>query len=161
MSIENPGGIVSPYVAKHARPSAPGESALDVPCGRGRHTFHLAGLGYEVTAIDNDPRQIAEVEHGLGARGLNIKTVLGDANAALSVPPNSFHLMVTTHFVSDALILQLPRLLIPGGLFIYETFGAYGQNWRGLPLIGAMREQLRSRFDLLDYRERSAGPRSA
>jgi SAM-dependent methyltransferase len=158
--IKNQGGLVSPYLAKWAPQPRSGEllRALDVPCGRGRHAFHLATLGYDVVAIDNDPRQIAELERGLGSTGQSVRTILSDANTPLPVESHSFDLVVTTHFVSAALFDQLPTVLRSGGLFIYESFNAHGENWRALPKPGAIREQLRAHFDLVDYRERPAGP---
>lgn len=162
--IENPGGPVSAYLAKWAPQPTASKAlrALDIPCGLGRHTLHLASIGYEVVAIDNDPNQIAQLERRLALQPARaVRTVLGDANSPLPVEINSFDLIVTTHFVSAALIDQLPVVLKVGGLFIYETFGAQGANWLGLPRPGAVRAQLSTSFELLDYRERAVGPTHA
>ncbi|HEU4646358.1 MAG TPA: methyltransferase domain-containing protein, partial [Burkholderiales bacterium] len=34
---------------------------LDLACGGGRHARHLAGLGYEVTAIDREPQSLESI----------------------------------------------------------------------------------------------------
>jgi SAM-dependent methyltransferase len=158
---ENPGGPVSAYVAKWTpRPrSKQGLCALDIPCGRGRHSFYLASLGYEVVAIDIDPELIAQLASEIAQQpGLRVRTFLGDADAPLPVEDHTFDLVVTTHFVSPALFDQVPTVLKPGGLLIYETFGAQGGNWRSLPRPGAVREHLAGCFEILDYRERPVGP---
>ena len=159
--IENPGGVVSAYVAKWSPHPKPCETplALDIPCGRGRHAFYLAALGYDVVAIDNDPRPIEHLAKGLALEpSLSVRAMIGDVNEPLPIERGIFDLVVTTHFVSAPLFHQLPHLFRPGGLFIYESFRAHGENWRSLPKKGEIRDKLDPNFHLLDYWERSAGP---
>ena len=47
----------------------------------------------------------------------------------------------------------MPNLLKPGGHLIYETFGAFGGNWRSLPGPGHVRQTLMRQFELEIYRE--------
>lgn len=160
----NTGGPVSPYLLRWlARfPTLADGRALDVPCGGGRHAIHLAQQGYEVLAFDNDPEQIAKLELALQcSTDLRVRTLLGDATRPLPFPKDTFDLVVTTHFVFPALLADVSRVLKLGGLFVYETFGGHGENWRGLPRRGAVAQQLGAHFDILDYRERPSGPAEA
>lgn len=160
----NAAGPVSPYLIRGlARlPGSTGRVALDVPCGGGRHTIHLAQQGYEVFAFDNDPKQIAKLRLALRSLpDLSVHTMLGDAMRPLPMPANSFDLVVTTHFVSPELLTDVPRVLRSGGVFLYETFAGHGENWRGLPKRGVISEQLSPHFEMLDYRERGSGPEAA
>ena len=43
----------------HLKP-APGATMLDVACGKGRHSIHLAEKGFDVTGIDLSEESIAE-----------------------------------------------------------------------------------------------------
>jgi len=44
----------SPWVREWAAWIQPGGAVLDVACGAGRHARLLAGLGFEVYAVDRD-----------------------------------------------------------------------------------------------------------
>src|SRR5471030_1828571 len=50
--------IVSPWVQRFA-PLIPGGEVLDLASGSGRHSRHLAQLGYSVLAVDRDPAALA------------------------------------------------------------------------------------------------------
>jgi SAM-dependent methyltransferase len=54
-----------------------GSPILDVGAGTGRVTLDLAGLGYEVTALDRDPILLAELARR--AEGLSVTTAAADA----------------------------------------------------------------------------------
>jgi SAM-dependent methyltransferase len=162
--VANAAGPVSPYLLRGlARFAALADGlALDVPCGGGRHTIHLAQQGYEVVGFDNDPQQIAKLELALGSSpGLRVRTLLGDATRPLPLPEGAFDLVVTTHFVSPDLLGDVARVLKSGGLFVYETFAGHGENWRSLPKGGAVAQELGAHFEMLDYRERPSGPAEA
>jgi hypothetical protein len=62
------------------------------------------------------------------------------------------------HFVSANVIRRTKPVIRRGGYLIFESFGAQGENWRGLPAPGCMANELADGFELLDYRERPAGP---
>jgi SAM-dependent methyltransferase len=143
-------------------PRAADSAALDVPCGGGRHSIYLAGLGFEVVALDNDPEQLAKLQRALLATpDLMVRPLLGDATRSLPLQDGSFDVVVTTHFVSPLLLAQIPQLLRAGGLLIYESFAGHGENWRDLPKRGSIATQLAVDFELLDYRERPSGPPEA
>jgi hypothetical protein len=64
-----------------------------------------------------------------------------------------FDLVVVVHFsVIDIAKIVTPLLKI-GGHLILETYGAQGENWRGLPNRNHVAAQLASQFDLVVYQE--------
>jgi SAM-dependent methyltransferase len=56
------------------------KTALDVGCGRGRHSLFLAGLGFDVTATDISPEGIEQLNKAAKQKGLDkkIRTVVCD-----------------------------------------------------------------------------------
>ncbi|MFH2057083.1 MAG: class I SAM-dependent methyltransferase [bacterium] len=55
-----------------------GDRFLDCPCGIGRISLPLARKGIAVTAVDNEPSYIQELEQRAGRASLPITTVLAD-----------------------------------------------------------------------------------
>ncbi len=76
------------------------KTALDVGCGRGRHSLFLAELGFNVTAQDISPQGIEQLEKEAKKRKLDgkIKTVVCDM---LEMPfgKNSFDCVVGFHSI--------------------------------------------------------------
>ncbi len=58
-------------------------NTLDMGCGSGRNALYLGQLGFEVTAIDNNPGAIASLQNIIEQEGLsNITAQVGDLNEA-------------------------------------------------------------------------------
>ncbi|CDX57748.1 hypothetical protein MPL1032_220153 [Mesorhizobium plurifarium] len=76
-----------------------------------------------------------------------------DAEQPLPFCAEAFDLALIIHYVSDSIIEAICPLVRPGGFLIYESFGAHGNNWTGLPLSGQTAKRL-SGFELLELRER-------
>lgn len=95
---------------------APGRRTLDVGCGEGRLTRHLASLGHRVVGIDASPSLVA------AARELAPEMELHVANAAaLPFDDASFDLVVSfmcLHDVDDldGAVREIARVLEPGGV---------------------------------------------
>lgn len=95
---------------------APGRGTLDVGCGEGRLTRHLASLGHRVVGIDASPSLVA------AARELAPEMELHVANAAaLPFDDASFDLVVSfmcLHDVDDldGAVREIARVLEPGGV---------------------------------------------
>lgn len=94
----------------------PGRRTLDVGCGEGRLSRHLASLGHDVAGIDASPTLVA------AARELSPDTELHVANAAaLPFGDASFDQVVSfmcLHDVDDldAAVREVARVLEPGGV---------------------------------------------
>ena len=57
--------------------------ALDVGCGNGRNSLQLARAGFKVTAIDLSAVGIAKLQDSALTAGLEIETIVGDAETCL------------------------------------------------------------------------------
>jgi SAM-dependent methyltransferase len=109
---------ISPWVRRYA-PLIPGGDVLDLACGNGRHTRHLASLGHSVVAVDRDPDALAL------AAGPDITTSaidLEEAGAAWPFGPARFAGIVVTNYLHRPLTAAMIASLAPNGVLIYETF---------------------------------------
>jgi SAM-dependent methyltransferase len=109
---------VSPWVQRFA-PLIPGGAVLDLACGSGRHSRHLAALGHAVVAVDRDPEALA------AAAGPDISTTaidLEEEGAVWPFGPERFAGIVVTNYLHRPLIASMLGSLAPNGVLIYETF---------------------------------------
>jgi SAM-dependent methyltransferase len=109
---------ISPWVQRYA-PLIPGGAVLDLACGSGRHSRHLASLGHAVVAVDRDPAALA------AAAGPDISTSaidLEQEGAAWPFGPGRFAGIVVTNYLHRPLIADMLASLAPNGVLIYETF---------------------------------------
>lgn len=117
----------SRWVTSHAPvPKAANNHALDLACGKGRHSFYLASLGWHVTAIDRD----------LGDTDQSGQSSISWIEADLEcghwpLGKAQFDLIVVTNYLHRPLFDDLRAVLAPNGMLIYETFmignEAYGR----------------------------------
>jgi SAM-dependent methyltransferase len=77
--------------------------ALDLACGRGRHTLYLRSLDWSVVAIDRAP-------------GVDDALTLDLERDPLPFSEESFDLIVMTLYHQPSLWPEIRRLLRPGGL---------------------------------------------
>jgi SAM-dependent methyltransferase len=108
-------------------PVFPGDRALDLGCGGGRHAFELLRRGADVVALDHSPSEVASVaamfeamrEAGEVPARAQAAAVRGDAYR-LPFPDGGFDLIVAAevleHLHEDSQVLaELHRVLKPGG----------------------------------------------
>ena len=118
----------STWVCRFAHLIAPGGAVLDLACGRGRHARYLAGLGYQVEAVDRDSAALASLA---GIPG--IATRCADLEASpWPYAAGGFDGIVVANYLHRPLTAALLDALRPGGIFIYETF-ARGNEKLGKP----------------------------
>lgn len=109
---------ISPWVRRYA-PLIPGGAVLDLACGAGRHSRHLASLGHSVVAVDRDADALAL------AAGPDITTSaidLEQEGAAWPFGPARFAGIVVTNYLHRPLTAAMIASLAPDGVVIYETF---------------------------------------
>lgn len=100
---------------------------LDLACGSGRHTRLLAAAGHPVLAVDRDAMALA------GLPGLpGVEVLAADLEGeAWPLAGLRFVGIVVTNYLWRPRLADLPALLAPGGVLIYETFmqgnEAYGK----------------------------------
>src|SRR3989441_9621351 len=110
------------WLTQHRDLLTPGH-ALDLACGRGRHTLYLAQEGFRVEAWDRDAAALEEVQTTAKTLGLStITTRLVDLEQEPAIPPASFELIAVFYYLQRDLFPQIMRALKPGGLLVYETF---------------------------------------
>jgi SAM-dependent methyltransferase len=94
--------------------------------GEGRNAVYLAGLGYEVTAVDASAVGLAKAAALADERGLPIETIVADL-ADFPIDPGDWQGIVSIFchlppVVRAALHERCLRGLAPGGVFVLEGF---------------------------------------
>ena len=117
----------SPWVKRFSPFIPKGDVVLDLACGSGRHSELLASSGYPVLAVDQDVSAIDSLSNPLiTAKHLNLE----EADWPLS--NFEFGGIVVTNYLYRPHLDQLPKMLVEGGVLIYETF-AFGNGDFGKP----------------------------
>jgi SAM-dependent methyltransferase len=115
----------SPWVCRFARLIVAEGAVLDLACGHGRHARYLASLGYRVEALDRDSAALATLDGMAG-----ITTRCADLEGSpWPYAAGRFDGIVATNYLHRPLVAALLDALRPGGVFIYETFGAGNERF--------------------------------
>lgn len=100
-----------------------GSKALELGCGTGEFTGHLARTGAEITAIDISPDLLEVARKNLAAYA-NVKLAIGDMERLDNLPDNHFSCVVgnsVLHHVDYAACLALTlKKLRPGGRIVFS-----------------------------------------
>ncbi len=109
-------------VLKELVSDAPGTRALDIGIGRGQFAFHLARLGFVVTAIDLSEKMISHARKSTIAHKLNIVFQTGDAEK-FKFEDNIFDVVVSRNLLwtlpnPDKALNEWRRVLSPGGTLV-------------------------------------------
>jgi tellurite methyltransferase len=136
-------------------PLLPLGPALDLACGTGRHTLLLAERHQPVTAVDGssvaleilarrvrapgDPKSghgvpcpYEERSTIVAASQRGIRLVQTDLEQ-VSLPVNSFSLILCVNYLQRSLFPQIERALAPGGMLLFETFTRAQLEFAGGP----------------------------
>jgi len=117
-------------VLEHAR-IGPRSRVLDVGCGTGTQAVVIkrAHPDAEVTGLDGDAKALAVARRKIAREGLDVRLDEGLATA-LPYPDARFDRVVSSlvfHHLSDDVkrgaILEIRRVLAPGGVFVLADFG--------------------------------------
>lgn len=145
----------SAWVRRWAGLIPPGGRVLDLACGGGRHAVYLAGLGYEVVAVDRDLFLAAVVHNtpGIAWRQADLE------EGAWPFTGETFQGVVVTNYLHRPLFDPLIESLEPDGVLIYETF-SLGQEKYGRPrnpahllLPGELLEMARGKMRVLGFED--------
>jgi SAM-dependent methyltransferase len=139
-----------PLVIEAARISEPG-CALDLACGLGRHARYLAGLGWNVTAVDSS----AVAVRSLMERAVpKLDVVLADLERhEYAIASDGFDLIVDVLYLQRSLFAGIRAGVRRGGLFA-GVFAMDGMN----PAFLVAPDEIRRTFAdwaILQYRETS------
>jgi tellurite methyltransferase len=130
-------------------PLLPSGPALDLACGRGRHTIFLAERGYPVTAVDWSEVAIGALEKRALAAGLTVKreakeratlpastsgirTICRDLRG-VALPESAFSLILCIHYLDRRLWPAICDALAPGGAVLFETYTTAQLAFQGGP----------------------------
>ena len=94
--------------------------ALDVACGNGRNSFFLAGLGFDVDAIDISDVVIEWLQGETAKRKLPVKPRRCDIETC-ELPSDTYQVIISFNFLERGIFPALREALAPGGLLIFET----------------------------------------
>jgi SAM-dependent methyltransferase len=123
----------SSWLVSHAPLLPPGGAALDVACGRGRHTWWLAARGWRVHAIDRSEESVRAVNERAQQEGLDVRADVIDLEVPHApLPRQAYDLVVVVHYLHRPLFPELLASLRSGALLVYETF-TRAQASRGRP----------------------------
>ena len=117
----------SPWVKRFAALIPKQGTVLDLACGGGRHSLYLAELGYSVIAVDQDISKIDSIaSERITAEQWDLEL------QTWPLEGRQFEGIVATNYLYRPHLDQLPQMLSPGGVLIYETF-AQGNEAFGKP----------------------------
>ncbi|MGH2839431.1 MAG: class I SAM-dependent methyltransferase [Solirubrobacteraceae bacterium] len=102
--------------------AGPGRRALDVAAGSGRNALYLAGLGFEVDAIDISDVAIERLRAAARERGLPVNARVVDLEDD-GLPAGAYDVVVNMNYLQRDLFGALERAVAPAGLLVFETFG--------------------------------------
>ena len=143
---ENLDRIPLPFFARAVEELEPG-CALDLACGVGRHSLHLATLGWRVTAVDASCVAIEILEGRARERGLKIETCVADLEiGGFEIAPEAYDLICVTCYLQRDLFRRVRAGVRPGGTVIAamlladETPGTKAMNPSFLLSPGELRK---------------------
>lgn len=125
---------------------------LDLGCGQGRVTIALAEEGAAMTGLDVNDEYLAEAERRAAVRGAHIRWLRCDDRKLAAQDEYEAVVSLFTSFGyhddagNDAVLANVARALVPGGLFIVET---QNRDHPGTPIDGAAVEQADNGMELL------------
>lgn len=123
--------------------------ALDLGCGRGRHSIYLAKHDWEVTGIDLVSQAITEARSKAAAAGVRPRLIHGDVTELDKLDIPTGHTLVVDagcfhglpNKMRDAYVPGVTRVAAPGAILVMLGLAKH-------PVIKGMNEaELRSRFN--------------
>ena len=96
-----------------------GACALDVACGRGRHSLAMAHAGFRVMALDRNIEALRDLQRQDVTRTIRLACV--DLEA-WTWPVGRFGVIVVSRYLDRARFDTMCAALAPGGVLLYETF---------------------------------------
>jgi tellurite methyltransferase len=110
----------SPVFIEVAEMSAPGR-ALDLASGHGRNALYLAGLGWNVVAVDNSRAAIQILRERSAAAQLAVEAHVANLEAGeFAIEPSGYDLICDFLYLHRDLFPQIQEGVRPGGVFVAE-----------------------------------------
>ncbi|RJP47706.1 MAG: class I SAM-dependent methyltransferase [Anaerolineaceae bacterium] len=103
-------------------------SVLDLGCGNGRHTVHMAQKGLCVFGMDNAPTALRLTREWLGRERLAAGLVLSDMRRALPFASDAFDAVLSTQVIHHAVLAtvlgtarEIERVVRKGGIIMISV----------------------------------------
>ena len=100
----------------------PKGKALCLAAGEGRNAVWLAQQGYDTVAMDASPVGLEKATALAEARGVTIRTEVGDLEDGYDMGENQYDLITDFYYHNPAMIPAVMRALKPGGAFVMQNF---------------------------------------
>ena len=146
-------------------------AVLDVGCGTGEHTIHLAALGHDVLGVDVSPAGVEQARAGAAARGVTARFEVGDAFELGDVPRYDTVLDSALFHIFDdddraRYVRSLRRVVRPGGfahvLALSDDGPGFGPQVSDVTVLEAFRDGWRlERLERSTYRGAVVRPEHA
>jgi SAM-dependent methyltransferase len=124
---------------------------LDLGCGTGRVALDLAGLGFDVSAVDSDPELVHELNARARRRGLRVRASAADARSfdlraefGLVIAPMQVVQLFGGSSGRRSALASIRRHLAPGGVFaaaLADPFEGIPDDAAALPPLPDIREE--------------------
>ncbi len=110
-----------PLLLEHAALLTGRGVSLDVACGTGDNALYLAQRGYNSYAVDGSIEGLRHCRRKAGDNRLEVTLFVADLEL-LSLPGNSFDVIVVMRYLDRDQIPRLKHTLKPDGLLVFKTF---------------------------------------
>lgn len=99
-------------------------AALDLACGRGRNSFYLSNLGFDVDALDISDVAINRLKEKIEEES-NTSIFPKCTNITTDqLDKNKYQIILNFNFLERQLFSAIQEALVPEGLLIFETFNS-------------------------------------
>lgn len=104
--------------------------AIDLACGDGRNSLHLAETGFLVDALDIAEPALNLVKKAAFERGLSVETIVGDLDY-YKLPSDTYDLINVGFYMNYKLSIEIKDSLKPNGFVIYQQHYVTDQEVSG------------------------------
>ena len=142
----------APLLVEVAEMAAPGR-ALDLACGAGRNALYLAGLGWDVVAVDAAAGAVRTARERAAAAGLRLEARVADLEAnEFAIEPAGYDLICDFFYVQRDLFAKIREGVRPGGMVAAELHVRDEQPHRFVLEPGELRREFEG-WKILYYSE--------
>ena len=121
----------SPWVMRFASLVKADGCVLDLACGGGRHSRHFLEHGNKVVAIDRSIDALADLSDNPACEVIcaDLETDEAVFEKPGELAERSFDAIIVVNYLHRPLFNYFINALVPGGVFIYETFARGNEQY--------------------------------